>query len=96
MLEGKCVVLGVTGGIAAYKACEIVSRLKKLNASVRVVMTEHACRFVAPLTFETLSGNQVYVSSFDHSFEIEHISLAKSADLFLIAPATANIIGKIA
>ena len=96
MLKGKCVVLGVSGGIAAYKACEIVSRLKKLNASVRVVMTEHACRFVAPLTFETLSGNQVYVSSFEHSFEIEHISLAKSADLMLIAPATANIIGKIA
>ena len=96
MLEGKCVVLGVTGGIAAYKACEIVSRLKKLGAAVRVVMTEHACQFVAPLTFETLSGNQVYVSSFEHSFEIEHISLAKSADLFLIAPATANIIGKIA
>ncbi|MBQ8953110.1 MAG: bifunctional phosphopantothenoylcysteine decarboxylase/phosphopantothenate--cysteine ligase CoaBC [Clostridia bacterium] len=96
MLEGKCVVLGVTGGIAAYKACEIVSRLKKLRASVRVVMTEHACQFVAPLTFETLSGSQVYVSSFEHSYEIEHISLAKSADLFLIAPATANIIGKIA
>ena len=96
MLEGKCVVLGVTGGIAAYKACEIVSRLKKLRAAVRVVMTEHACRFVAPLTFETLSGNPVYVDAFGHAFEIEHISLAKSADLFLIAPATANIIGKIA
>ncbi len=96
MLKGKCVVLGVTGGIAAYKACEIVSRLKKLHASVRVVMTEHACRFVAPLTFETLSGGPVYVNSFEHSYEIEHISLAKSADLMLIAPATANIIGKIA
>ncbi|MBR3504203.1 MAG: bifunctional phosphopantothenoylcysteine decarboxylase/phosphopantothenate--cysteine ligase CoaBC [Clostridia bacterium] len=96
MLEGKCVVLGVTGGIAAYKACEIVSRLKKLGANVRVVMTENACRFVAPLTFETLSGNQTYVSSFERAFEIEHISLAKSANLFLVAPATANIIGKIA
>ncbi len=96
MLSNKCVVLGVTGGIAAYKACEIVSRLKKLNANVRVVMTEHACRFVAPLTFETLSGNQVYVSQFDKNWEIEHISLAKSADLMLIAPATANIIGKMA
>ena len=96
MLKGKCVVLGVTGGIAAYKACEIVSRLKKLGAAVRVVMTEHACRFVAPLSFETLSGSQVYVSSFEHSYEIEHISLAKSADLMLIAPATANILGKLA
>ncbi len=96
MLSGKCIVLGVTGGIAAYKACEIVSRLKKLHANVRVVMTEHACRFVAPLSFETLSGNPVYVSQFDHNWEIEHISLAKSADLMLIAPATANVIGKIA
>ena len=96
MLEGKCVVLGVTGGIAAYKACEIVSRLKKLHANVRVVLTEHACRFVQPLTFETLSGNQVAVSAFEHSFEIEHISLARAADVLLIAPATANIIGKMA
>ena len=96
MLDGKCVVLGVTGGIAAYKACEIVSRLKKLHADVRVVLTEHACRFVQPLTFETLSGNQVAVSAFEHSFEIEHISLAKAADILLIAPATANIIGKMA
>ena len=96
MLSGKCVVLGVTGGIAAYKACEIVSRLKKLHANVRVVMTEHACRFVAPLSFETLSGNQVYISQFDHNWEIEHISLAKSADLMLVAPATANFLGKMA
>lgn len=96
MLNGKCVVLGVTGGIAAYKACDIVSRLKKLHANVRVVLTEHACRFVQPLTFETLSGNPVYVSAFEHSDEIEHISLAKSADVLLIAPATANIIGKMA
>lgn len=96
MLTGKCVVLGVTGGIAAYKACEIVSRLKKLHANVRVVMTEHACRFVAPLSFETLSGNQVYVSQFDHNWEIEHISLAKSADIMVVAPATANFIGKLA
>jgi len=96
MLSGKCVVLGVTGGIAAYKACEIVSRLKKLHANVRVVMTEHACRFVAPLSFETLSGNQVYVSQFDHNWEIEHISLAKSADIMVVAPATANFLGKLA
>lgn len=96
MLSGKCVVLGVTGGIAAYKACEIVSRLKKLHADVRVVMTEHACRFVAPLSFETMSGNQVYVSQFDKNWEIEHISLAKSADIMVVAPATANFIGKYA
>ena len=96
MLSGKCVVLGVTGGIAAYKACEIVSRLKKLHANVRVVMTEHACRFVAPLSFETMSGNQVYVSQFDKNWEIEHISLAKSADIMVVAPATANFIGKYA
>ena len=96
MLSGKCVVLGVTGGIAAYKACEIVSRLKKLHANVRVVMTEHACRFVAPLSFETLSGNQVYVSQFDHNWEIEHISLAKNADVMVVAPATANFLGKLA
>lgn len=96
MLSGKCVVLGVTGGIAAYKACEIVSRLKKLHANVRVVMTEHACRFVAPLSFETMSENQVYVSQFDKNWEIEHISLAKSADIMVVAPATANFIGKYA
>ncbi len=96
MLTGKTVVLGVTGGIAAYKACEICSRLKKLHANVRVVMTEHAREFVQPLTFETLSGNQVAVSTFEHSFEIEHISLAKAADIFVIAPATANVIGKLA
>ncbi len=97
MLKGKCIVLGVTGGIAAYKACEIVSRLKKLHANVRVVMTEHACRFVAPLSFQTLTGNPVYISSFDHeNWEIEHISLAKSADIMLVAPATANFLAKYA
>lgn len=96
MLSGKCVVLGVSGGIAAYKAADIVSRLKKHGARVRVVLTEHACRFIAPITFETLSGEPAYVDQFDRSFEIEHISLAKSADLFVIAPATANVIGKIA
>lgn len=95
-LNGKCVVLGVTGGIAAYKACEIVSRLHKLGAEVRVVMTEHACEFVSPLTFETLSGNAVYIHQFERAFEIGHISLAKAADLMLVAPATANMIGKFA
>lgn len=96
MLKGKCVVLGVTGGIAAYKAAMIASGLKKLHADVRVIMTENATRFIAPLTFETLSGNQTYVSSFEKTWEIEHISLAKAADLLLIAPCTANMIGKIA
>lgn len=96
MLSGKCVVLGVTGGIAAYKAAEIVSRLKKRGANVRVVMTGNAREFIAPLTFETLSANPVYTDSFEKAWEIRHISLAKSADLMLVAPATANIIGKLA
>lgn len=96
MLTGKCVVLGITGGIAAYKAAEVTSRLKKQGLTVRVVMTENACRFIAPLTLETLSGGPVYVSTFEHTWEIEHISLAKQADLFLVAPATANFLGKLA
>ena len=96
MLKGKCVVLGVTGGIAAYKSAELCSRLKKLHADVRVVMTENATRFIAPLTFESLSGNQVHVSTFEKEWEIEHIALAKAADLFVIAPCTANVIGKLA
>lgn len=95
-LSGRCVVLGVSGGIAAYKACEVASSLKKLGANVRVVMTENATKFVSPLSFETLTGNACYVDQFEHAFEIEHISLAKSADLMLVAPATANIIGKYA
>ena len=96
MLAGKCVVVGVTGGIAAYKACEIVRGLAKLHCNVRVVMTENAKAFVSPLTFETLSGNPVYSDSFERAWEIGHISLAKSADLMIVAPATANVIGKIA
>lgn len=92
------VVLGVTGGIAAYKSCEIVSRLKKQGVSVDVIMTKHAEEFVGEITFRSLSGNKVTTDMFDTNiyWEIEHISLAKKADLFLIAPATANIIGKIA
>lgn len=98
MLKGKTVVLGVTGCIAAYKACEIVSRLKKMGADVEVVMTEHAVQFVQPLSFETLSGNRVVSDLFDRDFEydVQHVSLAKKADIFVIAPATANTIGKIA
>ena len=94
----KNVVLGVTGGIACYKACQLVSSLKKKGYSVDVIMTKNACEFVSPLTFETLSGRPVVVSTFDrnHPWEVEHISLAKKADIFVIAPATANIIGKIA
>lgn len=98
MLSGKNIVLGVTGGIACYKACDIVSRLVKLGACVDVVMTKNATEFVSPKTFESLSHRQVVVDTFQkiEKFEIEHISLAQKADLFLIAPATYNIIGKIA
>ena len=95
MLSGKHIVLAVTGGIAAYKACELTRLFKKQGAEVRVMMTESATRFVQPLTFETLSGYRVSVDSFEHSWEIEHISLAKFADLCVIAPATANIMAKI-
>ena len=94
MLTGKKIVVGVTGGIAAYKACDLVSRLKKRGAQVRVVLTEHACQFVQPLTFETLSGNPAYTDSFDRKYEIEHVALAKWADLLIIAPATANCMAK--
>lgn len=96
--KNTCVVLGVTGGIAAYKACELLRLLQKQGIDVYVVMTKHACQFVAPLTFETLSGHPVAVDTFERpaTWEVEHIALAKRADLFLIAPATANIIGKMA
>lgn len=92
------VVLGVSGGIAAYKACEIVSRLKKAGTEVHVIMTENAVKLVAPLTFQTLSGNPVVVDTFAPpvAFEVEHIALAQKADVFVIAPATANILAKMA
>ena len=96
MLKDKRIVLGVSGGIAAYKACDLVSRLKKRGAQVRVVLTKHACEFVPPLTFETLSGNPAYTDAFDRKFEIEHIALAKWADAAVVAPATANIMAKMA
>ena len=98
MLKGKTVVIGVSGGIAVYKVCDVVSRLKKLNAEVHVIMTKSACEFVAPLTFQTLSQNYVVSDMFDDpkTWDVEHISLAKKADVFLVAPATANVIGKIA
>ena len=94
----KCVVLGVTGGIAAYKACELLRLLQKQGADVYVVMTKNAGRFVAPLTFETLSGHPVACDTFERpaTWEVEHVALAKRADLFLIAPATANILAKMA
>lgn len=98
MLKDKNIVLGVTGGISAYKACEIVSGLRKQGANVYVIMTKNATEFITPLTFMTLSKNKVVVDTFEipDSYDVEHISLAKKADLFLVAPATANIIGKVA
>lgn len=96
--SGKTVVLGVTGGIAAYKACDLVSRLHKKGINIRIIMTEHACEFVQPLTLEVLSGNRVVTDMFNRDFpwEVEHISLAKAADVFAVVPATANILGKYA
>ena len=97
MLSGKNIVLGVSGGIACYKACEIVSRLKKLGAGTDVMMTKNATEFVQPLTFESLSSRPVAVDMFasKKKFEIEHVSLAKKADLCVIAPATADVIAKL-
>ncbi|MDT8442989.1 MAG: bifunctional phosphopantothenoylcysteine decarboxylase/phosphopantothenate--cysteine ligase CoaBC [Desulfuromonadales bacterium] len=98
MLQGKCVILGVTGGIAAYKAAELLRLLIKAGADVHVVMTRSAQEFIAPLTFQTLSGNPVHTELFSliQEQEIGHISLADRADLLLVAPATANLIGKVA
>ena len=98
MLYGKNVVLGVSGGIAVYKSCEIVSRLKKLGANVDVIMTNHAQEFVTPLTFQTLSKSAVVTNPFEpvKEFDINHISLANKADILVVAPATANVIAKFA
>ncbi len=98
MLTNKTVVLGITGSIAAYKIANVASRLIKLHADVHVIMTENACNFINPITFETLTGHKCLVDTFDRNFEfnVEHVSLAKKADIFLVAPATANIIGKMA
>ena len=96
MLEGKRIVLGVTGGIAAYKAAELVGLLTREGAQVRVVMTANACKFIAPLTLETLSGNPVCLDMFAARENIAHISLAKWADIFVVAPATASALGKFA
>lgn len=97
-LKGKCVVLGVTGGIAAYKMASVASGLRKAGADVHVIMTENAREFITPLTFETLTNNRCVVDTFarDFSYDVTHISLAKAADLILIAPATANVLAKLA
>ena len=98
MLKGKTILLGVTGGIAAYKAAYLASALVKLHANVEVIMTEHATKFITPLTFEQLTGNRCMVDTFDRNFshQVEHIALADRTDLVLIAPATANVCAKLA
>ena len=98
MLQGKTVLLGVTGGIAAYKMPNVARMLKKLHCNVHVLMTQNATNFITATTFETLTGNKCLIDTFDRNFEfsVEHVALAKQADLVLIAPATANVIGKIA
>lgn len=98
MLTGKTVVLGVTGSIAAYKIANLASMLVKLHADVHVIMTKNATNFIHPITFETLTGNKCLVDTFDRNFQynVEHVALAKRADIFVVAPASANVIGKIA
>ncbi len=98
MFEGKTIVLGVSGGIAAYKAAQLASNLGKTAAQVHVIMTKHAAEFITPLTFETLTNHRVSIDTFDRNFEynVEHVALAKKADVFLVAPATANVIAKMA
>ena len=97
-LQGKCVVLGVTGGIAAYKMADVASALRKTGADVHVIMTKNATEFITPITFETLTNNKCMVDTFDRNFkyDVAHVSIAKAADLILIAPATANVIAKMA
>lgn len=97
-LSGKCVVLGISGGIAAYKMANVASALRKSGADVHVIMTQNATEFITPLTFETLTGNQCVVDTFarDFKYDVQHISLAKAADIIMVAPATANIIAKLA
>ena len=98
MLKGKTVILGITGSIAAYKMANVASMLKKLHCNVEVIMTKNAVNFINPITFETLTGNKCLIDTFDRNFQfqVEHISLAKRADLLMVAPASANIIGKLA
>lgn len=98
MLKGKTVVLGVTGSIAAYKIANLTSMLKKLQCDVHVIMTRHAVNFINPITFETLTGHKCLVDTFDRNFNynIEHVALGERADVVMVAPASANIIGKLA
>ena len=98
MLKGKTVLLGVTGSIAAYKIAYLASALKKLHAQVHVLMTQNATNFINPITFETLTGNKCLVDTFDRNFQfsVEHVFIAKQADVVMIAPASANVIGKLA
>ncbi len=98
MLKGKTILLGVTGGIAAYKAAALASALVKQHAHVEVIMTAHATEFITPLTFEQLTGNRCMVDTFDRNFshQVEHIALADRTDLVIIAPATANVCAKLA
>ena len=98
MLKGKTVLLGVTGSIAAYKIAGLASMLKKQHADIAVLMTQNATNFINPITFETLTGNKCLIDTFDRNFQysVEHVALAKRADIVLIAPASANVIGKIA
>ena len=96
MLKGKTVLLGITGSIAAYKIAYLASALHKLHADVHVLMTENATNFINPITFETLTGNKCLVDTFDRNFQfqVEHVSIAKKADVVMIAPASANVIRK--
>ncbi len=96
MLAGKTIILGVTGSIAAYKAASLASMLVKQHADVHVLMTQNACQFINPITFETLTGNKCISDTFDRNFEfhVGHVSLGKRADLAIIAPASANCIGR--
>ena len=98
MLQGKQIVLGVTGSIAAYKAASLASMLKKQGADVTVIMTENAANFINPITFEELTGNKCLMDTFDRNFQhtVEHVALAKKAQVFVIAPASANVIAKAA
>lgn len=98
MLEGKTILLGVSGSIAAYKIAYLASALKKQRATVHVLMTQNATNFINPITFESLTGNKCLVDTFDRNFEfqVEHVALASRADLVMIAPASANVIGKLA
>jgi phosphopantothenoylcysteine decarboxylase/phosphopantothenate--cysteine ligase len=98
MFKNKNILIGVTGGISAYKVCDIISSLKYKGANINVIMTKNATKFITPLTLETLSKNKVYVDMFDFDYEseVKHIALAKKADLILVAPCSANVIAKLA